>query len=141
MSERENVAEMNEAIIAGKRTLSTLKEARDSLKSAGNWGVADLLGGGFIIDMVKHSKLEDAKEKLEAAKVQMQCFQKELKDVELPSEFRVEIDGFLTFADFFFDGLIADWLVQTRINDAKEEVEHAIVSVENLVRDLQDWEK
>lgn len=29
-----------------------------------------------------------------------------------------EIGGFSTFADYFFDGLIADWLVQSRVQNA-----------------------
>ena len=53
----------------------------------------------------------------------------------------MEISDFLTFADFFFDGIIADWLVQSRINDAKEELENAILQVEGMVENLQKWEK
>lgn len=141
MSKKDNVVEMNEAIIAGKLALSSMKLARESLKSAGNWGIADLLGGGFIVGMIKHSRLEEASERLEEAKRQMCRFQKELRDVELPCEVHVHVDGFLTFADFFFDGMIADWLVQSKINDAKRELDEAIVYVENVITDLQSWEK
>lgn len=141
MSEKENLVEMNEAIIAGKQALNSMKMARESLKSAGNWGIADLLGGGFIVDMIKHSRLDEAAKRLEEAKRQMRRFQKELKDVELPCEVHVHVDGFLTFADFFFDGIVADWLVQSRINDAKEELDEAIDYVEKVIADLQVWEK
>lgn len=141
MSERENLVEMNEAIIAGKQALSSMKMARESLRSAGNWGIADLLGGGFIVNMIKHSRLDEAAKRLEEAKRQMRRFQKELRDVELPCEVYVHVDGFLTFADFFFDGIVADWLVQSRINDAKEELDEAIDYVENVIADLQSWEK
>lgn len=47
-NEKETVVEINEAIIAGKRALSALKEARQSLKCASDWGIADLVGGGFL---------------------------------------------------------------------------------------------
>lgn len=139
--EKENIVEMNEAIIAGKKAQNSMRAAKEALDSAGNWGVLDLLGGGFLVDMVKHSKLEDAKEKLQDARYQLQIFQCELKDVELPCDFNLEIDSFLTFADFFFDGIITDWLVQSRINDAKEELSNAIDRVERMVGNLQKWEK
>lgn len=141
MREKENVVEMNEAIIAGKKALNTMKGAKDALNSASNWGIADLLGGGFIVDMVKHSKLEDAAEKMEEARCQLDIFQCELKDVKLPYNLTIQIDDFLTFADFFFDGIVADWLVQSRINDAKDELNNAIERVEQMVSDLQKWEK
>ena len=48
--------ERNEAILAGERALDSLRAARDELNSAGNWGIVDLLGGGLISGLVKHSK-------------------------------------------------------------------------------------
>ena len=36
MREKENVVEMNEAIIAGKKALNSMKEAKETLNSAGN---------------------------------------------------------------------------------------------------------
>ena len=37
----------------------------------------------------------------------------------------LDVGDFLTFADYFFDGIIADWMVQTRIKDAEAQVEEA----------------
>lgn len=141
MREKENVVEMNEAIIAGKKALNTMKGAKEALNSAGNWGIADLLGGGFLVDMVKHSKLDEAAGKMEEARCQLELFQCELKDVELPYNFTVQVDDFLTFADFFFDGIVVDWMVQSKINESKEELNYAIERVEQMVSDLQKWEK
>ena len=39
-NEKETVVEINKAIIAGKRALSALKEARQSLKCASDWAVS-----------------------------------------------------------------------------------------------------
>ena len=44
---------------------------------------------------------------------------------------------FLSFADFFFDGLVADYLVQKRITEAREQVEEAIGYVERLMAELK----
>lgn len=78
---------------------------------------------------------------MEFAKNQLQVFQKELSDVVLPYEIHIRVDGFLTFADFFFDGLVADWLVQSKLKAAKEEIDNAIYYVETTISDLQNYEK
>ena len=78
-----------------------------------------LIGPFMLLSFIHISKMDDAQEKLQDAKFQLQIFQCELKDVELPYHLSLEISDFLTFADFFFDGIVADWLVQSRINDAK----------------------
>lgn len=45
-------------------------------------------------------------------------------------------EGFLRFADYFFDGVVADWLVQDRINNARQQVDEAIRRVEQILRQL-----
>ena len=91
----------------------------------------------LVIDMFKHSRMNEAAEYMETAKRDLQRFQKELGDVQLPLELRMEVSTFLSFADFFFDGLVADYLVQTRIKEAREQVEEAIGYVERLMADLK----
>ena len=41
-----------------------------------------------------------------------------------------------TFADYFFDGLIVDWVVQSRINDAKKRVNALRIQVASIERSL-----
>lgn len=43
----------------------------------------------------------------------------------------------LSFADWFFDGFAVDWMVQSRINQAKEQVEEAIYRVERILSGLR----
>lgn len=97
----------------------------------------DFFGGGFITDMIKHSKLEDASRYMKQAKRDLQVFRKELADVNISSELRLDIGSFLTFADFFFDGLVADYLVQSKIGEARREVEHAIERVNEILSQLK----
>lgn len=130
--------EMQEAIDAGERALGSLKMAKDKLNSARSWGIADLLGGGLITDMIKHSRMNDAAVHMEAAKRDLLIFQRELKDVNVPLDLRMEVGGFLSFADFFFDGLVADYLVQSKIAEARAQVTDAIGMVEILLRDLKE---
>lgn len=132
--------EIYEAIDAGERALSSLYAAQDKLKSARGWGVIDLFGGGLITDMVKHSKMNDASRYMEDAKFHLKAFQRELKDVNLSLDLRMEVGGFLSFADFFFDGLVADYLVQSKIASAREQVDDAITMVKNILTSLRSYE-
>ncbi|MCI6997957.1 MAG: hypothetical protein MR936_14515, partial [Eubacterium sp.] len=63
-----------------------------------------------------------------------------LKDVNLSLDLRMEVGGFLSFADFFFDGLVADYLVQSKIASAREQVEDAIMMVKNVLTALRNSE-
>lgn len=104
----------------------SLRAAREELQKAGNWGIVDLFGGGFITNLIKHSKMDNASHLMENAKYDLKKFQKELRDVTINTDLSIDCGGFLTFADFFWDGVVADWLVQSKINDAKRQVDDAI---------------
>lgn len=130
--------EIMEAVTAGERALRSLYAAQEKLNSAGNWGILDLFGGGFLTGMIKHSKIGDASVHIETARNDLQIFQRELKDVDVPMNIRMEIGGFLSFADFFFDGFIADYLVQSKIADARNQVDDAIQRVESLLEKLKE---
>lgn len=129
--------EMQEAIIAGERALSSLRSAHEKLNSAGNWGLFDMFGGGLFSTIMKRSKMSDAQNLMENAKSDLLRFQRELKDVNIPLDLRMEVGSFLSFADFFFDGFVADYLVQTKISDAKTQVSDAIYKVERILNELK----
>lgn len=133
--------EIHEAIQAGERALKSLRAAEDRLSSAGTWGMLDILGGGFLTNMAKHSKIDAASSYLNAAKADMRVFQRELKDVPDMEGLGIDIGGFLTFADFFFDGLLADCMVQSKIKDAREKVSSAARRVETLLLQLRTMDE
>ncbi|MDD3402918.1 MAG: hypothetical protein PHQ72_06135 [Hespellia sp.] len=141
MTREEIRKEIREAKDAGNRSLMSLRNAQQLLSSAGNWGLLDMFGGGLISGMMKHSKLSSANQQMEAARYQVQSFQKELQDINVPGDFGVNISDFLMFADFFFDGIIADWMVQSKIGEAKQQVNEAIEKIENILNDLNSWER
>ena len=60
--------EMKEALDAGERALSSLRNAQEKLNSAGNWGLFDMFGGGLFSTIMKRSKMDDAQQLMEAAK-------------------------------------------------------------------------
>lgn len=129
--------EKREAIDAGRQALYSLKSAENDLKSAKGWGLYDMIGGGFISTMIKHSKMDSAKDHMEAAKRDLRNFQKELRDVDLICNLNIQTDDFLSFADWFFDGFFVDWMVQDRINQALKQVQEAIRRVNDVVTELQ----
>ncbi len=131
--------EAEEAVEAGERALRSLRAAREKLNSARSWGIVDLLGGGFVTDWIKHSRISEAAACMETARRDMQIFARELQDVRIAVDLKMEIGTFLSFADFFFDGVIMDYLVQSRIADAREQVADAIVQVEGLLQDLRHY--
>ena len=44
---------------------------------------------------------------------------------------------FLRFADFFFDGLFADWVVLDHIHHSQQQVESTLSQIENLLSQLK----
>ena len=128
--------EKREAADAGNRALRSLKAAQENLNSAKNWGIWDMLGGGFLSTMAKHSKMDRAKENLAKARSDLKNFSRELQDVNMACHLDIETGDFLSFADWFFDGFVVDWMVQDRINEASRQVEDAIHRVEGILNQL-----
>ena len=114
-----------------------LATAKENLNSAKNWGLVDMFGGGFFTTMLKHSKMDQAKRNMEQAKYDLRSFSRELNDVNMACNLNINTGDFLSFADYFFDGFVVDWVVQDRINNAKRQVEEAIRRTESIVSQLQ----
>ncbi len=125
--------EKREAIEAGRRALNSLSAAKENLNSAKNWGLVDMFGGGFFSTMLKHSKMDHAKQNMDQAKYDLRNFSRELNDVNMACDLHIDTGDFLSFADYFFDGFVVDWMVQDRINTAKRQVEEAIRRTESIV--------
>jgi len=130
--------ELEEAICAGNELLYSLDRIEKSLKSAGNWGMWDIFGGDMIATMVKHSKLDSAKYEISRAQSLLRKFHRELNDVGGYIDIQLNIGSFLTFADYFFDGLFSDLAVQSRIRDAENRVMDARYKVNSIVIRLKD---
>ena len=55
---------------------------------------------------------------------------------------QVNVDGFLRFADYFFDGLFADWAVLDRINQSQEhstkrQIENVLSRLNGMQRSVE----
>ena len=128
--------ELEEAISAGHNAKQTAEWILESLASAQSWGTFDLLGGGLLADLAKHSHLDEAQGKVERLQGALRKFKTELADVEIIADMQISIDGFLRFADYFFDGLFADWSVMNRISEATGQVEKVKSQIETVLSKL-----
>ena len=132
--------EINEAILAGEKALISANNVLSSLDSAEDWGTFDLFGGGVISDMVKHNHLDEAQNKVEQLQSDLRRFKTELTDVTINSDIKVNIDGFLRFADYFFDSFFTDWAVLDKINESQENVKNTKRQIEEVISRLHSME-
>lgn len=100
-------------------------------------GAAGYFRRGLLTTFVKHSKMNQANEQIQAARTALISFQRELHDVQQLGDLKVETGDLLGFADYFFDGLLADLLVQSRINNAKNQIDNAMQRVKYILAQLR----
>ena len=126
--------EIDEAIEAGRKTLQALDEAAEKLGSAKRWGIWDIVGGGLVSSLVKHSRIDDARELLQQARNELESFSDELDDIQenLP-EFDLEISDLVSTFDIVFDNVFADILVQEKVEETAREVDKTRTRVKDAV--------
>lgn len=136
---RGQLGEVAEALAAGQTARQGVNQVLADLHSAQGWGVWDMLGGGLLATAVKHSRIDDARQAVYEVQEALRRFQRELADVEQPGKFIVEdIGKFETFADYFFDGLISDWVVQARIDRSLDNARSTAKKVDDLLAQLEE---
>lgn len=129
--------ELQEAQDAGRAALSCADQILSQLDSAESWGTWDLLGGGLVTDLVKHSRLDEAQTSVEILQTRLRRFKTELADVTIDANIQVSIDGFLRVADYFFDGIFADWAVLDRIHQSQEQVQYTRNQISGVLGHLR----
>lgn len=134
--------EIREAIAAGNIAMGTADSVLSELEDADGWNTWDMLGGGGIIThMAKHSHLDEAQEKVEQLQGKLRQFKTELADIDIHADMQVSIDGFLRFADYFFDGLFADWAVGDKISESQSSVQKVKGQISSALSKLERMEK
>lgn len=132
--------EIDEASRHGETALTLTDQVLGELASARNWGTFDMLGGGLLATMAKHDKIDSARQTQALAQEALLAFSRELRDVEIQIESAeaIEIDSFNKFGDYFFDGLIFDWSVQSKIKRSEEAVAKTRASIASAVSTLAE---
>lgn len=134
--------EIQEALAAGDQVLCQISDIEDTLKSASNWGIADMLGGGFVTDMFKYGRLDDAQKQMNELNRLLRMYSKELKDLDLDLHLSAHIGSGMQFADFFFDNIFTDAMAFDRINKLRDQVADIRRQVEyyrDMLRQKQIW--
>lgn len=114
--------ELDEAVAAGDAAHKTVSEIKKTLDKAVNMGEWDLFGGGILPDIMKHGYLDEAQGLVEKLQTELRRFKTELADVEFDADFRLNEDGFLRFADYFFDGFFVDLASLRKIEKSRDYV-------------------
>lgn len=127
-----DIKEILEALEAANDTLDNLYKAVNMLDSAKSWSIADILGGGLFVTYMKRSKVKEAQVYIDNCKTSIEKLAKELNDVNEDINISLDTDEFIEFADYFFDGILVDWYVQSNITKAQAQVSNAIDRVEHI---------
>ena len=128
--------EIDEAIRAGERALDSLREAKEQLNSARNWGIYDMIGGGLISSMIKHSKIDRANEWMDQANRDLRCFAKELRDVD-SDDLQIDTGSLVSMLDIFCDNFFSDIMVQKKINDSRARIDALSDRIEDTLQALK----
>lgn len=81
--------------------------------------------------------MDQVKQNMEQDKYDLQNFSRELNDVNMACNLNINTNDFLAFADYLLDGFVIDWMVQNRINKAKQQVREEIRRTENIIDQLK----
>lgn len=131
-----NKKELEEAVSAGHSASESASEAIQYLQKAEDLFGWDIFLDSILVDLQKHDYLDKAQKAGEQMQQKLRLFKSELADVSFSENMDVQIDGFLSFADFFFDGLFTSIAVRDRIRNSKfriEDVRSKIYSTVNLL--------
>lgn len=136
----EVIREITEAIAAANEASSAADAVLSHLSDAEGWATWDLFGGGLLSDIAKHSALDAAQDAVNVLQSKLRSFKTELVDVNMEANVQISVDGFLGFADFFFDGFFMDYAVMDHIEKAIAEVritKENIKGIMNTLRSMQ----
>ncbi len=137
----EVIREIAEAIGAGNEALSAADTVLHHLSDAEGWGTWDILGGGLLADIAKHEALDAAQRAVNVLQVKLRSFKTELVDVNVEANVQISMDGFLGFADFFFDGFFADFAAMEHIERATAEVRVTKEKIKGILDTLRAMQK
>lgn len=139
MSEKNVKQKIEEALVVGQQTLDSLHSAQIKLNSAKSWIVLEGFGGSLLTSMMKHLKTADTQDYVETAKKDIVKFQVVLKSIVMPEEIKRRTGMYISFATFFLDGTIDEYMVKSKVDNAQEQIEDAIQIVDEVCQDLTKW--
>lgn len=126
--------EIKEAFEAAEQAIERVENAMQSLQTAKSYSTWDtFFGGGFIVTALKHDKIEASQSHLHQVQIALQRLQNELIDIETWHHMthHIEIDGFVKFADYFFDDIFSAWSIHSKLSTSVEQLRRVLDDVYN----------
>lgn len=112
-----------DALCVLDRLVPLVFDAEKRLSHVRNWSFIDVLGGGFFVDIFKYLNIGRAKNSMDEADRLLRELSSILGGMEIPVDYRMQLGGFATFADFVFDGfIISDVYMAGKILSSLEQV-------------------
>lgn len=130
--------ELQEALDAGRDVHVQVEKALHALDSAESWGVADMMGGGVMITMMKRDRMNQAKNAMTEIEYLLRKFRAELSDIA-----GADTVGAANFGkewsmmDYLFDGFIIDYMVQQEIRDSLSNMRRLEKEIERVCEAIQ----
>ncbi len=128
--------EIEEALDATTAAQETIGPLIRDLQTAGNWGAFDLLAGGMFAAMGKYNAIDRARQASAPVEEALAALRDELDDIG-ETIGRVEVGTLMGFVDFFIDDIFTDWIVLSRIDDARRQVQDLAIALDALHKDLE----
>lgn len=119
-----NIVEIDEAINYGEKALVAIEKAIKKLEDADGWGINHILEGGTIRTAIKRNNIDDAREYAEHAQRMLARFKREMSDIVMMTGNEIVVATLESFADYFFDGLIFDWVLQSEIGSSLDTIKN-----------------
>lgn len=130
--------QLDQACFAGQSVMSSLDQALNALDSARDLGTWDMLGGGTLVTMAKHEHLDEARHALHRAQQNMGRFRNSLsalKGLQIP---QISLGHGAVVADYLLDGLIVDFLVQSKIKENQDAISGTRYRVKDVLGKLKE---
>ena len=132
---RSMLREIDEACDAGNKANRALDAALEKLGAAEGLSVWDtFLGGGLLVSALKYSEINSSDDLVHRAQRALRHFETELMDVQnaATESFTVNKSDIFTFTDLFFDNIFSDWMIHSRITDAKSKLNDVLQDVRKV---------
>jgi len=134
---RNQIKEIEEAIRAGQNVQEGLEQMLESLNAASNWGTWDMLGGDLLVTMIKHDHMDTARDISDLVKAKITTFRRELTDVSQFEDINIDMEPLERFGDLWLDGILFDWMVQSKIIHSREHTQSVIRQVNEILQSLK----
>lgn len=137
MANQYDIKKMRSAQTILNELFPLLDRAEKQFKSVRNWGFVDIFGGGLIVDMIKHFKLGSVSETMNRIQTLLEHLQNIIKEISIPTDYRMNTGTFSVIADIAFDGIFTDVYMQSKIISSLNQVRELRTKLEQVQSLLQ----